>query len=158
MAKINDYTKAEVSGISGTGKGVLRKHNPRYSPRNGKEPMFLEEELSISDIEKLRLDIGAEVDKLSRMEEKPPELYFLQHNQAHLERIREDAYRAKEDHHSYKVRRDVHPLLKRKRLKAEYFLIMLDLEEKLFDKYAADLGKNPNLARFVCRNLKRGRN
>ena len=97
---ILDYSGAEVVGVSESNKVVLRKQNPRYSPLNEKEPRFLEEEIAISELEKLRLDLEEEVDRMSALQGKTPEVYFLKHNQAHLSRIVNEAYRAKQEAHN----------------------------------------------------------
>lgn len=106
---IQDYTKADVTGISKTGKVVIRKPNPNYNPNySGIDEKPWEFEMKTFDElkemkSKVEETLKERVAKLRSegAREKTHEVYFLEHNQAHIDRILKEAHDAIERKTSY---------------------------------------------------------
>lgn len=170
MTKIRDYTRAEVAEISPANKVVIRKPNPRYNPVYGKddEPQWEFEMVTFDELEELKSTVDktleAEVERLqsSGHTRKTREVYFLEHNQAHLARITEKAYRLRETKHTEHSERPIvvfpkpKVFLRNEAIKREIFLeenywkaIIMREEDTSYSKY----GQNHNLAMLQALNF-----
>ncbi len=106
---IHDYTKADVAGISNEGKVVLRKPNPRYNPHYSGmgERQWEFEMMTFDELEEMKSKVEETLEeRIARLRsdgarEKTPDVYFLEHNQAHLDRILKEAHDAIERKTAY---------------------------------------------------------
>ena len=105
MARIiHDYTNARFRGISDKGKAVICRPNPRYNPLHSNEPRFEFDMLTPEELDACESLVSNTLDdKLNGMRRqgvtrKTITVYFLEHNQANLARLKNDfesAYRAR---------------------------------------------------------------
>ena len=98
MVKIRDYTKSQFAGISSENRIVLRKENPQHNPlqKNPDVPRYEFEMISFEELEKIKSEIDTALEeRIKGMagKETPDDVYYLQHNQARLAQILEDAYK-----------------------------------------------------------------